>query len=296
MELTSTLNELLLRSGQERAFLHALADKARLQARVSELERANQELESASRAKSESLAVISHELRTPLLGLIGLTDLLLNTDVNEDQRECLETMQSSGRALLRLLNDLLEYSKLEAGAVGSEPVQFPLRTTIHGVVQPLKYMASRKGVPLAYSVDFDVPDWITGDSARLSQVLVNLIGNAVKFTNSGEIQVIVERLDSDDREVCLEFTVADTGIGISPDKIGRIFDPYYQIGQAANRPAEGTGLGLAIATRLVELMGGRIWVESEPDKGSRFHFTGQFGLVEPMSRVEQPLAWRSAAS
>jgi len=295
MELTSTISELLLRSGQERAFLHALADKARLQARVAELERVNGEIQSASKAKDQSLAVISHELRTPLHGLIGLTDLLLTTDVNQDQRECLEMMRSSGRGLLRLLNDLLEYSKLEAGEIGCDPVQFPLRTTLHEVVQPLKYTASQKSVLLGYSVDFDVPEWITGDPERLSQVLVNIIGNAVKFTDSGEIQVIVERVGSDDRDVCLEFTVADTGIGICPDRIERIFDPYYRIEQAAHRQREGSGLGLAIATRLVQLMRGKIWVESELEKGSRFHFTGQFGVVEPMFRVELPLVSRSTA-
>jgi two-component system sensor histidine kinase/response regulator len=270
MELTSTLDELLLRD--------ALTDKARLRARVAELEKARGEIESLSNAKSESLEVIAHELRTPMSGLIGMTDLLLNTEVTGEQREHLETMRSAARSLLRLLNDLLEYSKLEAGKLESDPAQFPLRMTLHTIVHPLTYIASQKGLTLGYSVDFDVPDRVVGEPARLGQILVNLIGNAIKFTDRGEIAVNVERVWSDRGQVCVQFTVSDTGIGITPDKIERIFEPYYQVGRTSRRRG-GIGLGLPICARLAESLCGRIWVDSDPGKGSRFHFTAKLGLM-----------------
>ena len=288
MELASTLNDVLPLNGQERALIEVLADQARLRARVAELEKARGQIESESNAKSESLAVIAHELRTPMSGLIGMTDLLLTTEVNGEQREYLEEMQSSARSLLQLLNDLLEYSKLEAGKQESEPAQFPLRMTLHTIVHPLMYMASQKGLTLGYSVDFDVPDRLVGDPARLGQILVNLIGNAIKFTDRGEIGVNLQRIASDKGQVCVQFTVSDTGIGITSDRIERIFEPYYQVRRAGSRRLSGIGLGLAISSRLAESLRGRIWVDSEPGKGSRFHFTAKFGLMEPLFRVAAP--------
>jgi signal transduction histidine kinase len=289
MEQTSTLDDIVLRDGQRRALLNALSDKARLRARVAELEKARGEIESVSKAKSESLAVIAHELRTPVSGLIGMTDLLLSTEPTGEQREYLETMQSSAQSLLRLLNDLLEYTRIEAGKLESEPTQFPLRMTLHTIVHPLSYMASQKGLTLRYSVEFDVPDRLVGEPARLGQILMNLIGNAIKFTDQGGIDVDVRRASSDKGQVCVQFTVSDTGVGIPADKIERIFEPYYQVGRTASRRRDGIGLGLPICARLAESLRGRIWVDSEPGKGSRFHFTAKFGLVEPVFRAAAPV-------
>jgi protein-histidine pros-kinase len=289
MEMTTTFNDLLLQGGQERALVNALTDTVRLQARVAELEKVRGEIESVSNAKSESLAVIAHELRTPMSGLIGMADLLLNTGLSGEQRDYLETIQSSARSLVRLLNDLVEYSRLEAGKFASDPAQFPLRMTLHTIVHPLTYMASQKGLTLGYSVDFDVPDRLVGEPARLGQILVNLIGNAIKFTDRGEIAVNVERLGSDRGQVGVQFTVSDTGIGITADKIERIFEPYYQVRRAGSRRQGGIGLGLPICARLAESMRGRIWAHSEPGLGSRFHFTAKFGLMEPVFRAAHSL-------
>jgi protein-histidine pros-kinase len=289
MEMRTTLNDFFLPEGQEQALTDALTDKAHLRARVAELEKARSEIESVSNAKSESLAVIAHELRTPMSGLIGMADLLLSTGLTGEQREYLETIQSSARSLVRLLNDLVEYSRLEAGKFDREPAQFPLRMTLHTIVHPLTYMASQKGLTLGYSVDFDVPDRLVGEPARLGQILVNLIGNAIKFTECGEISVNVERVGSDRGQVCVQFTVSDTGIGITPDKIERIFEPYYQVKRAGSRRQGGIGLGLPICARLAESMRGRIWADSQPGQGSRFHFTAKFGLVEPVFRAAHAL-------
>jgi two-component system, sensor histidine kinase and response regulator len=289
MEMTTALNDLLLKKGQEQALVDALTDKARLRARVAELEKARGEIESVSNAKSESLAVIAHELRTPMSGVIGMADLLLSTELDGEQLEYVETIQSSARSLLRLLNDLVEYSKLDAGKFENEPAQFPLRMTLHTIVHPLTYMASQKGLRLGYSVDFDVPDRVIGEPARLGQILVNLIGNAIKFTDRGEIGVNVERVGSDRGQVCVQFTVSDTGIGITPDKIERIFEPYYQVRRPESRRQGGIGLGLPICARLAESMRGRIWANSEPGRGSRFHFTANFGLMEPVFRAAHSL-------
>jgi len=230
----------------------------------------------------EALTVIGHEVRTPIIGVIGMTDLLLTTKVDEEQREFLEVIRSSAELLLRLSTDLLDYSRLETRPAPGECVQFALRRTLHLIVQPLRHMAARKGLTLGYSVDFDVPDRLTGDPARVGHLLVNLIGNAIQYTDEGEISVNVERAGSDDGEVAVQFTVSDTGIGISRDKIGRIFEPYYQVG---SRRTGGIGLGLSIAARLAESLRGRLSAESEPGKGSRFHFTGRFGLVEAPLRM-----------
>jgi two-component system sensor histidine kinase/response regulator len=282
MELPSTLNDLLVGTGQERVLLDAIADQSRLRARIAELEKACREMQLTNKAQSESLTLIAHELRTPLSGVIGMTDLLRETEVSDEQREHLDTIGAAGRSMLQLLNDLLEYCKLEAGQLECEPVQFSMRMALHTIIQPLKYMASQKGLNLHYSVDFDVPDRLIGEPTRLGQILVNLIGNAIKFTECGEIAVNVERTDSAGGQVCVQFTVSDTGTGIAADKMGRIFEPYYQAG---SRRRGGIGMGLAISARLAESLHGKIWVESEPGEGSSFHFTGEFGLMEPVIRA-----------
>lgn len=236
----------------------------------------------------ESMAMIGHELRTPISGVMGVTDLLLTTNLDGEQREYLQAIRSSAELLLRMSNDLMELSRLSAGPIPSESVQFSLRKTVHLVVQPLRSVAARKGLKLCYSVDFDVPDRLTGDPERLGQLLVNLIGNAIQFTERGEILVNVEREESNESEARVKFTVSDTGIGISPEKIGRIFEPYFQA--AGSERSRGMGLGLAIATRLAESMRGRIWADSQPGEGSQFHFTCDFGLAEAPSGRINPTA------
>lgn len=231
----------------------------------------------------ESMAMIGHELRTPINGVMGMTDLLLTTTLDEEQREYLEAVRSSAELLLRMSHDLLEFSRLEEGPIPSDRVQFSLRKTVHMIVQPLRFLAARKGLKLYYSVDFDVPDRLTGDPERLGQLLVNLIGNAIRFTDHGEILVNVERAESNEHEARVKFTVSDTGIGISAEKIEHIFKPYYQA--AGSGHSHGMGLGLAIAARLAESLQGSIWADSEPGEGSQFHFTGDFGLAEAAMQV-----------
>jgi hypothetical protein len=209
------------------------------------------------------------------------------TKLDEEQREYLEAIRSSAEMLLRVSKDMLEYSLLGSEEEEeSDCVQFSLRKTLHMIVQPFRHMAARKGVALGYSVDFDVPDRLVGDPPRLGRLLINLIGNAIQFTDSGEIKVNVERAESKDDSVQVEFTVSDTGIGISGDKIQQIFEPYFQVARGGTQSTSGVGLGLAIATRLAESLQGRLWVESEPGEGSRFHFTGRFELAQaPVCRA-----------
>lgn len=228
----------------------------------------------------ERLAMIGHDLRTPISGVIGMTDLLLTTQLDEEQREYLGAIRSSAEQLLRMSRDMMEFSQLAEEPTASECVQFPLRKTLHSLLMPFQFMAARKGVRFGYNVSFDVPDRLTGDPARLGRLLVNLIGNAIQFTEQGEIVVNVERAESSEEWVAVQFTVRDTGIGISRDKICQIFEPYYQVSRKGSPSSSGIGLGLAIAAQLAESLDGRIWVESELGKGSRFHFTGKFGLRE----------------
>ena len=177
----------------------------------------------------EAMAIIGHELRTPISGVMGVTDLLLTTNLDEEQREYLQAIRTSSELLLRMSNDLMEFARLSSDAIPSDRVEFSLRKTVHMVIQPLRSVADRKGLKLCYSVDFDVPDRLTGDPERLGQLLVNLIGNAIRYTERGEILVNVEREDSNGHEARVKFTVSDTGIGISPDKIDRIFRPFSRV-------------------------------------------------------------------
>jgi two-component system CheB/CheR fusion protein len=227
----------------------------------------------------ERLAALGHDLRTPISGIIGMTDLLLMTKTDGEQREYLDAIRGSAEQLLRMANDMMEFSRLADVPAENECVQFSLRKTLHSMLMPFQFMAARKAVRFSYSVEFDVPDRLNGDPARLQRLLTNLIGNAIQFTDQGEIVVYVQRSESSDDRVAVEFTVSDTGIGISREKIGRIFEPYYQVSPSGSGGSTGMGLGLAIAARLAESLQGRIWAESEQGKGSRFHFTGKFGLV-----------------
>ncbi len=250
------------------------------------ISRLSDDLERASQAKSEFLARMSHEIRTPLNALLGMAELLSETPLNDEQREYVRVFRHAGDNLLNIINDILDFSKVEAGQIELEKIDFDLAEVVEEAVEIAAVRARAKGLQVTSRIEDGVPARLTGDPGRLRQILLNLVGNATKFTERGEIAVVVVVEQEQPAEGRLHFSVSDTGVGIPADRLATIFKSFSQADASTTRKYGGTGLGLSISRRFVELMGGRIWAESTPGAGSTIHFTAQFSIAPPVFVAE----------
>ncbi len=263
------------------------SDITRLKRTERELIVAREAALAASRAKSEFLSSMSHEIRTPMNAILGMADLLADTPLAPDQHRYVNTMISNSNALLDLINGILDLAKVESGKLHLEENEFDLDDLVGRSMETLSVRANEKKLELTTRMLPDVPTRLVGDALRLRQVLINLVGNAIKFTQRGEVALTIENVGGEERERLLRFSVRDTGIGIAPEKLDSIFQTFTQADSSITRKYGGSGLGLAIARRLVELMGGTIWAESELGKGSTFFFTVRLGVPEEVDAMDK---------
>src|ERR1700685_3372890 len=269
--------------GKLHSFVGVVEDITAIRESHEKMRKAKEAAEAASRAKGEFLANMSHEIRTPLNGIVGMTDLALDTNLTLEQREFLDIVKLSADSLLAVIHDILYFSKIEAGKLDMEIIEFNLRDCLDDIIKAVSLRAHEKGLELACHILPEVPDALLGDPTRLRQIVINLLGNAIKFTSHGEVLLRVEPELETENEAILHFSVTDTGVGIPSDKQASIFEAFTQADNSTTRKYGGTGLGLSICSRLVEMMGGRMWLESKAGRGSTFHFSARFQFQKASS-------------